>query len=292
MTQPADARSLLTSGALTLGPVELSVSDLNRTVSFYRTLLGMTVLDQTGQTATLGLPGHPLLVLTEQPGAQPPRPTSPGLYHLAVLLPTRADLARWVQHASRLGVRLGQSDHLVSEAFYLNDPDGHGIEVYRDRPRDEWRWQSGQVQMAGDPIDMNSLLSEPGAELPFNSLPEGTTMGHVHLRVTNLSLTEAFYSGLLGFNVVSRWPGALFISVGGYHHHFGLNTWHSQGGQRGPEQASQLQRVNVQLPDPADLDALETRLRAANVPLTREGDVLDVRDPAGNALRFRAERPE
>ncbi|WP_019011581.1 VOC family protein [Deinococcus aquatilis] len=289
MTQPANARSLLTSSSLTLGPVELSVSDLNRTVSFYSTLLGMTVLDQTGQTATLGLPNHPLLVLTEHLGAQPTRPTSPGLYHLAVLLPTRADLARWVQHASHLGVRLGQSDHLVSEAFYLNDPDGHGIEVYRDRPRDEWRWQSGQVQMAGDPIDMDSLLSEPGAELPFAGLPEGTTLGHVHLRVTNLPLTEAFYSGLLGFDVVSRWPGALFISVGGYHHHFGLNTWQSQGGQRAPEQASQLQRVNVQLLDPADLDALETRLRAANIALIRESDVLDVRDPAGNALRFRSE---
>lgn len=280
----------LTHAELTLGPVELTVADLHRSVTFYRHLLGMTILDATPGAAVLGLPNRPLLHLMERPGALPAPPTSPGLYHLAVLLPARADLARWVQHAARLGIRVGQSDHLVSEAFYLNDPDGHGIEVYRDRPRSEWRWQNGQVQMAGDPIDIDALLAEPGADQPFDNLPEGTTLGHVHLRVTNLAATEAFYTGVLGFEVVSRWPGALFISVGGYHHHFGLNTWQSQHGAPAPEETSGLVRVNVQLPEASDLDELESRLRAAELAFTREGRVLDVRDPAGNALRFHVER--
>ncbi|UBV45346.1 VOC family protein (plasmid) [Deinococcus taeanensis] len=290
MTQPDASPSPLTSGPLSLGPVELTVADLPRSVTFYRQVLGMTVLDQHEHTVTLGLPGRPLVTLTAQPGAQPTRPGSPGLYHLAVLLPTRADLARWVQHAASLGLRVGQSDHLVSEAFYLNDPDGHGIEVYRDRPRSEWRWQGGQVQMAGDPIDLDSLLAEPGADAPFHGLPEGTVLGHVHLRVTDLRATEAFYRGVLGFDVVSRWPGALFVSVGGYHHHFGLNAWQSAGGVAAPQGTSQLRRVNVGLPDLTSLNALETRLRTANVTFTRAGDVLDVRDPAGNALRFSVER--
>lgn len=280
----------LTRTDLTLGPIELTVADLNRSVTFYRQLLGMTVLTSTPERATLGLPDRPLLALETCPGAHPASPSSPGLYHLAVLLPTRADLARWVQHAAGLGLRVGQSDHLVSEAFYLNDPDGHGIEVYRDRPRDTWRWQDGQVQMAGDPIDMNNLLAEPGANMPFDGLPEGTTLGHVHLRVTDIQATEAFYRGVLGFDVVSRWPGALFISVGGYHHHFGLNTWQSERGAPAPRGSSGLLCVNVNLPEAQDLDELESRLRAAGVMFTREPHSLDVRDPAGNALRFHAER--
>ncbi|ADV65984.1 VOC family protein [Deinococcus maricopensis] len=283
MTQPTTP----TLTDLTLGPVELSVADLGRSVAFYAHVLGMAVLDRAPTTATLGHPAQPLLLLTEQPGAQPARPTAPGLYHFAVLLPTRADLARWVQHAASTGLRIGQSDHLVSEAFYLQDPDGHGIEVYRDRPRDTWRWQDGHVQMAGDPIDLQGLLAEPGADAPFTGLPAGTVMGHVHLRVSDLNATETFYRDVLGFDVVARWPGALFISVHGYHHHFGLNTW--GGARRAPagETASALMRVNVNLPHATDLDALGARLHRADVPFHRERDTLDVHDPAGNPLRFR-----
>ena len=278
----------LTAGTLHLGPVELSVSDLNRSVPFYRTLLGLTVLEQTQSSVTLGLPGQPLLNLNEQRGALPSRPTSPGLYHFAVLLPTRADLSRWAQHAARLGLRLGQSDHLVSEAFYLNDPDGHGIEVYRDRPAHEWKWRDGQVQMAGDPIDLNNLLAEPGADAPYTTLPAGTVMGHVHLRVTDLARTETFYRDVLGFDIVSRWPGALFVSVSGYHHHLGLNVWQSQNGSPAPQEIAQLRRVNLHLPRRSDLHALAARLQTANVTFTLHGNSLDVRDPAGNTLHFQA----
>lgn len=271
--------------SLTLGPVELTVSALDRSVAFYQQVLGLTLLSRDGTEATLGLPERPLVALRERPGALPVQPRSPGLYHLALLLPTRADLSRWVQHAARLGLRLGQADHLVSEAFYLSDPDGHGIEVYRDRPSSEWRWQGGEVEMAGDPIDLDSLLTEPGADVPFTSLPDGTTLGHVHLRVADLAATEAFYAGVLGFDVVSRWPGALFVSVDGYHHHLGLNTWQSQGGALAPEGTSRLTRVTLTV---KDIRALHSRLTAAGARFIREGDRLEVTDPAGNRLRIQA----
>ncbi len=271
--------------SLTLGPVELTVSALDRSVTFYQQVLGLTLLSRDGTEAILGLPGQPLVALQEHPGALPVQPRSPGLYHLALLLPTRADLSRWVQHAARLGLRLGQADHLVSEAFYLSDPDGHGIEVYRDRPSSEWRWQDGEVEMAGDPIDMDSLLTEPGADVPFTSLPDGATLGHVHLRVADLAATEAFYAGVLGFDVVSRWPGALFVSVDGYHHHLGLNTWQSQGGAPAPEGTSRLTRVTLGV---KDIGALHSRLTAAGARFIREGDRLEVTDPAGNRLRIQA----
>ena len=271
--------------SLTLGPVELTVSALDRSVAFYQQVLGLTLLSRDGTEATLGLPERPLVALHERPGALPVQPRSPGLYHLALLLPTRADLSRWVQHAARLGLRLGQADHLVSEAFYLSDPDGHGIEVYRDRPSSEWRWQGGEVEMAGDPIDLDSLLTEPGADVPFTSLPVGTTLGHLHLRVADLAATEAFYAGVLGFDVVSRWPGALFVSVDGYHHHLGLNTWQSQGGALAPEGTSRLTRVTLTV---KDIRALHSRLTAAGARFIREGDRLEVTDPAGNRLRIQA----
>ncbi|MDP9766219.1 VOC family protein [Deinococcus enclensis] len=271
--------------SLTLGPVELTVSALDRSVAFYQQVLGLTLLSRDGTEATLGLPERPLVALHERPGALPVQPRSPGLYHLALLLPTRADLSRWVQHAARLGLRLGQADHLVSEAFYLSDPDGHGIEVYRDRPSSEWRCQGGEVEMAGDPIDLDSLLTEPGADVPFTSLPDGTTLGHVHLRVADLAATEAFYAGVLGFDIVSRWPGALFVSVDGYHHHLGLNTWQSQGGALAPEGTSRLTRVTLTV---KDIGALHSRLTAAGARFIREGDRLEVTDPAGNHLRIQA----
>lgn len=273
---------------LSLGAAELTVSDLGRSAAFYEQVLGMTVLERGNGSARLGTATRPLLVLTEVPGAAPAPRSAPGLYHFAVLLPTRVDLARWVRHAAGLGLRVGQGDHLVSEAFYLNDPDGHGIEVYRDRPRGEWRWNLDQVQMASDPIDIAGLLAEPGAEEPFRGLPDGTVMGHFHLRVTDLAATEGFYRGVLGFDVVARWPGALFVSVGGYHHHFGLNAWQSEGGRPAPEGTARLLGVELVLPGAAEIMRLAGHLEAVGVEFTRSGNRLDVRDPAGTRLSFRA----
>ncbi|MPY67605.1 VOC family protein [Deinococcus sp. SDU3-2] len=273
---------------LSPGAAELTVSDLSRSVTFYRQVLGMTVLERGDGTAQLGTATRPLLRLMEVPGAPPAPRSSPGLYHFAVLLPTRVDLARWVRHVAGLGLRVGQGDHLVSEAFYLNDPDGHGIEVYRDRPRPEWRWTLDQVEMASDPVDIAGLLAEPGAEMPFQGLPEGTVMGHFHLRVTDVAAAEAFYRGVLGFDVVSRWPGALFVSVGGYHHHLGLNAWQSEGGRPAPEATARLLGAELVLPSAAEIERLAGHLEAVGVPFTRDGAGLDVRDPAGNRLSFRA----
>lgn len=273
---------------LSVGPVELGVGDLTRSVAFYREVLGMSVLGQAEAQATLGQGSTPLLLLTERPGARPAPPSSPGLYHFAVLLPTRADLSRWVQHVAGLGLRVGQADHLVSEAFYLNDPDGHGIEVYRDRPRGEWRWNLDQVQMASDPIDIPGLLAEPGAATPFAGLPDGTVMGHVHLRVSDVAATEVFYRTVLGFDVVARWTGALFISVGGYHHQLGLNSWQSAGGRPAPLDSLRLEGITLQLPGQRDLDDLAARLQAAGTEFARQSGRLEVRDPAGNRLIFTA----
>lgn len=275
---------------LAVGAAELTVSDLNRSVAFYQQVLGMAVLAQAPGSARLGVAAQPgsgertLLHLSERPGAPAAPARSPGLYHFAVLLPTRADLARWVRQVAGLGLRVGQSDHLVSEAFYLNDPDGHGIEVYRDRPRSEWRWTLDQVQMASDPIDIPGLLDEPGADQPFAGLPPGTVMGHLHLRVSDLAATEAFYRGVLGFDVVARWPGALFVSAGGYHHHLGLNTWQSEGGPAAPEGSARLTGVHLTLPDEGDVAQLAQRLQAAGVPHTFAAGRLEVHDPAGNRL--------
>ncbi|BDP43419.1 ring-cleavage extradiol dioxygenase (plasmid) [Deinococcus aetherius] len=276
---------------LTLHHVELTVGSLGRSLDFYREVLGLTVLAAGDGAARLGVGGRTLLALRELPGAAPAPRSSPGLYHFALLVPTRADLGRFVRHAGGLGVRLGQSDHLVSEAFYLQDPDGHGIEVYRDRPRGEWRWVGGEVRMAGDPIDLPGLLLEAGPPAPWTGLPDGTVMGHVHLRVADLGAAEAFYAGTLGFDVVSRWPGALFVSVGGYHHHLGLNTWQSLGGEAAPGGSAHLERVWLHLPDAEALDALAGRLRLRRVSFTEPshaGGTLEVRDPFGTRLAFTA----
>lgn len=272
---------------LTVGPVTLTVAELKRSLAFYQQVLGLRRLSLDGGAAQLGVPGRPLLTLREVPGAPLAPRSSPGLYHFALLVPTRADLGRFVRHVAALGVRLGQGDHLVSEAFYLNDPDGHGIEVYADRPRHTWKWDIDQVRMASDPIDLPSLLAEAGPEAPWAGLPDGTVMGHIHLRVTDIAATEAFYRGVLGFDVVSRWSGqALFISVGGYHHHLGLNTWQSEGGRPAPAGSAKLERAALHLPSEAEIGRVAERLGAAGVPFELQGGELLVRDPSGNLLSF------
>lgn len=272
---------------LSVGPVTLTVSDLTRSLDFYQQVLGLKLNDRAGEVAHLGVSGRTLLTLRELPGAQPAPRTSPGLYHFALLLPTGADLGRLVRHIASLGVRLGQGDHWVSEAFYLGDPDGHGIEIYQDRPKSEWKWNLDQIQMGSDPVDVPGLLAEAGPEAPYTGLPGGTVMGHIHLKVTDIAATEAFYRGVLGFDVVSRWSGqALFISVGGYHHHLGLNTWQSEGGQAAPDNSLKLERAELHLPNSAEVDRVAERLGAAGMPYERQDGSLLVRDPAGNLLHF------
>ena len=205
-----------------IGAVSLRVKDLSRSGTFYSEILGLEPVGGGTYAAPGG--GVPLVMLIEAPDAAPRPARALGLYHFALLVPERLSLARILRRLMKAGWRLqGASDHEVSEALYLADPDGHGIEIYRDRPRNEWRYANGELVMSTLPLDLEGLLSESQSDGP---LPHGTIMGHIHLHVASLSAAEDFFSGQLGFDVTVRsYPGALFLSAGGYHHHIGLNTW-------------------------------------------------------------------
>lgn len=221
--------------------VVISVASLERSIAFYESVLGLRVLSRTEGGATLGAGSRALVELVEKPGAPPASPRSTGLYHFALLVPARGDLGAFLRHAVETRYPLqGAADHLVSEAVYLTDPDQHGIEVYWDRPRSEWKRDGERVEMSVDPLDAGELmaLAPKGA-----GLPEGTVLGHVHLRVADVDAAERFYVGLMGFSVTAHLPGASFVAADGYHHHFGLNEWSSRGGVPAPESAARLERV-------------------------------------------------
>src|SRR4051794_5452392 len=217
-----------------MGSVHVTVADLARSLDYYRRAIGLTVLEEGDGEAALGAGDTPLLHLTEVPGA-PPADGYTGLFHFALLVPERIDLARWLAHAGRDRVSLtGASDHFVSEALYLRDPDHHGIEIYADRPRELWE---GKVQRMGSwPLDLDDLLQlQTDEERAYDGLPEETTMGHVHLRIADVEESIRFYRDLLGFDLMAQLgPEAAFLSAGGYHHHLGGNTWESRGAGQGP----------------------------------------------------------
>jgi catechol 2,3-dioxygenase len=286
-SQPAQSTSI--HPATEVGLLSLTVADLARSIAFYSEALGFEVLHEDASEATLGAAGTPLLLLTELTGAEPwphDRYGYTGLYHFAILMPTRADLGRWLRHWLELGCPLpGQGDHLVSEALYLSDPDGNGIEIYQDRPRDQWVRVNGQVQMATDPVDIRGLLSEGDrAGEPWTGLPAGTKLGHMHLQVGDIDLAEAFYHRVLGFDVVIRMPSALFISAGGYHHHIGMNIWHSKDAPAAPEGTAGLRFFTVVLPSEEARQAVVSRIEEAGVPYTRSGDSIAVQDPWNNTI--------
>jgi catechol 2,3-dioxygenase len=244
------------------------------------------VLERGGGEASLGTDGRELLHLVEQPGARPPG-QSTGLYHFALLVPERTDLAAWLAHAARDRVGMtGMSDHFVSEALYLRDPDYHGIEIYWDRPREQWE---GQVfeRMTTLPLDVDSILNElddPGTA-PFDGLPDGTVMGHLHLKVADVDSTIGFYRDVMGFALMAQLgPMAAFLAAGGYHHHLGSNTWESAGAQPPPEGSAALRHGTIVLPDSAERDRVVGRLEHAGIDVAELGGEPLVRDPAGNAL--------
>jgi catechol 2,3-dioxygenase len=271
-----------------MGAVRLTVADAERVRDFYRDAIGLTEREPEDGIVRMG-PGESDDVLVElagAPGAAPrPRGTS-GLFHLAILVPSRADLARALQRVAEAGWRLsGASDHLVSEALYLSDPEGNGIELYRDRPRDQWPVRDGQLQMDTLPLDLDGVLGELRREDATAAMPAGTRIGHVHLNVGDLLAAESFYSGALGFDVTVRgYPGALFVSAGGYHHHVGLNTWAGEGAPPPPEGSRGLRQFEIRLPGPAELSAEEDRLREAGFEPVRDGDRVRVTDPSGNRV--------
>lgn len=218
--------------------VGLKARDADALADFYRTTVGLQELSRDAETVTLGTQDRALLVLERDPGAKPDDPRTAGLFHTAFLLPSRADLGRWINHAiaDRIVVD-GASDHIVSEALYLTDPEGNGIEIYADRPREEWTWRDGLVEMATMRMDVPSVVgSVPAGDAGWKGLPADTVVGHVHLRVGDPRAAEDFWHREFGFDTVARYGAqAVFLSSGGYHHHIGANTWQSAGaGQRDP----------------------------------------------------------
>jgi catechol 2,3-dioxygenase len=270
----------------TVGPVHLTVAELDRSLKYYREAIGLEELERVDGKAALGTGERDLLLLVEEPGARPAYGYT-GLFHFALLLPERVDLARWLAHAGSDGVELtGLSDHFVSEAIYLRDPDGHGIEIYWDRPREVWE---GQVfeRMTTLPLDVGSVLAElpdPESE-PFEQLPDGTVMGHVHLKVAAIPDTVGFYRDILGFDLMAQLgEQAAFLSAGGYHHHVGANTWESAGALPPPDGTAALRHMTILLPDVAERDRVLGRLAEAGHSPQETDDGPRVRDPSGNAI--------
>jgi catechol 2,3-dioxygenase len=275
----------------TIGAVHLTVSDLRRSVRFYETHLGFAVHRRDDRTARLGAGGPDLLILSQCEAAPRVRGTT-GLYHFAILVPSRDDLARSLRRLVATDtIMQGAADHGVSEALYLADDDGIGIEIYRDRSREEWPIVGGQLRMGADPIDLEALLAEAGRADSAAGLPPGTVMGHVHLHVSRLEEAHAFYVEILGFELMQRYgPSALFVAAGGYHHHVGLNTWAGVGAPPPPPGAIGLRHFVVTLPDEAARDAVLGRLLAAGLaPEPVEGGLL-IHDPAKNAILLTARR--
>ncbi len=274
-----------------LGAVGLTVSDLDRSRAFYERAIGLRATELDDGNVALGIAGErPLIELRGDSSAPRLNRRAPGLYHLAILVPTRLDLAFALARLANARWPLdGASDHLVSEALYLSDPDGNGLEIYRDRPRADWPRAGEQLRMATLPLDLDDVLAELRAASELQAeAPSGTAVGHVHLQVSDLAEAEAFYHGVLGFDVMVRgFPGALFVSAGGYHHHIGLNTWHSAGAAPGENGAVGLRSFAVELPDERELAAVLARVQAASIPSSREQDGVLVRDPFGSGVVLR-----
>jgi catechol 2,3-dioxygenase len=268
-----------------LGAVHLQVSDLARSVAYYEQVLGLRVADRTEATATLGAAdGHALVRLDARPGVRPAPRATLGLYHFAILLPDRPSLGRFIRHLAGLGARAGMADHLVSEAIYLTDPDGLGIEVYADRPRDSWRVNGQELAMTTDPLDAEAVVAAGGSD-PWTGMPAGTVLGHVHLHVGDIDEGAAFYHAALGFDkVVWSYPGALFLAAGGYHHHLGTNTW-----SRGPAPAADQARLlswDIVVPTQADAAKAAASITAAGFGIQEEGVAFRADDPWSTTLRL------
>jgi catechol 2,3-dioxygenase len=270
----------------TIGKVTLRFSNLKRSRQFYEGILAFHALEQQADRVVLGgQDEQPLLELIEVPGATPQPRRATGLYHVAILFPTRADLGRELLHLADAGLRIGQGDHLVSEALYLSDPDGNGLEIYQDRPRNTWHWTNGTVEMATDPVDIESLAAEGTRDAqPWDILPVGTRIGHIHLQIGDIPTAKHFYHTILGFNITSQFPGALFVSAGGYHHHIGLNTWHSSGANPTPASSAGLQQYVIAIPSEKGLQEIKARLLRFGVTFEEQEGLIRVNDPWNNLI--------
>ena len=268
-----------------VGEVSINVLNLEDAIAFYEEIIGLQVLNKTERKAVLTTDGKtPLLTLEQPKDVTPKEGRTSGLYHFALLLPTRADLAIFLRHLLATQYRFGAADHDVSEALYITDPDGNGIEVYYDRPSSEWEWTDGEVKMVTEPLDGNGILAESDAA--WSGLPAGTLMGHIHLHVANLQDTEEFYVSGLGFKVVTRYDGALFTSTGGYHHHIGLNIWNGTGAPAPKKNSVGLNWFTLVYADEDARNKVIEQLKeiGTDVSKTATGNV--VTDPSGNEIHL------
>jgi catechol 2,3-dioxygenase len=269
-----------------IGAASLRVRDLDAVADFYRDVIGLRVMERTAETARLGAGGVTLLVLERKPEAAIEAREAAGLYHTAFLMPTRKDLARWLVHVAVGRVPLtGFADHLVSEAVYLDDPEGNGIEVYADRSPVTWKWQSDGVAMATDPLDVDDLLTLADIRRDdYAGAPDGMRIGHVHLKVGDIAKADAFYRELIGLETTRRFDSASFLSSGKYHHHMGLNTWQSAGA--GVRDMSETGLAWFSIEVAGDFAAHEERLAKAEVPVASVTGGIETGDPWGTRVRL------
>ena len=273
-----------------IGQAALRVRDLDPMIDYYRSVLGMNEVGRTARGVTLGVGSVPLLDLVHKPAADFESPTSAGLFHIAYLMPSRKDLARWLVHAALRQVPLsGFADHNVSEAIYLNDPEGNGIEVYSDRPRDSWVWSGSVVKMGTEPLDVDDLVALTDTrKSDYEAAPTGMRIGHIHLRVGEIAAARAFYEEAIGLQPTQdARTDASFLSSGGYHHHLAVNTWNSLGAKGRNTTETGLDWFSLTIKNPADLEVQKTRLRAAGYVLVEmENKVVEAMDPWGTRLRL------
>ncbi|RDW19029.1 glyoxalase [Oceanobacillus arenosus] len=272
-----------------VGQVNINVTNLERSITYYRDFMGFKVIDQSNDRAVLSADGKTPLLTIEQPaGVLPKEERTTGLYHFAILLPSRADLSAFLKHiiqATGGQMRLGASDHYVSEALYFDDPDGNGIEIAHDRLASEWSWADSIVDMATVALDGDSLLAETNQE--WKGMPENTLMGHIHLHVSDLDKADTFYMKGLGFNITTKFPGALFTSTNGYHHHIGLNTWNGVGAKAPAKNSVGLNWFTLMFPDEATRAGIIEQLQQVGATVVREQDYYVTEDPSGNVIQLR-----
>ncbi len=278
-----------TSTPLHVGAVTLRARDLEAMTRFYADIIGLSVMENTGSGVSMGVDGVTLLMLEHTPEAAFAPVNAAGLYHTAFLMPSRADLAAWLVHTAMAQYPFtGFADHLVSEAVYLDDPEGNGVEVYADRPPELWSWSGDTVAMASDPIDFDSLLALADTSLDtYDTAPRSMRIGHIHLRAGDIDMARAFYKDALGLDVVRERSGAIFLSSGRYHHHVALNIWQSQGAGQRDASHTGLAELTLIAADNAIAEATRTRLFAAGADLSEEAGSVLPTDPWGTRLRIR-----
>ena len=277
----------MSTAPLRIGAVRLKVRDLDAVSTFYQTVLGLSPIETDHDRITLGTRATSLLELRGDAALAPDDPRQAGLFHTAFLMPSRADLARWLAHAVTIDVQLqGASDHIVSEAVYLADPDGNGIEVYADHPVSRWHGPNADIQMSTHPLDMQDLLKAADG-INWSGFPEDGIIGHVHLRVGDTEAADRFYREILGFDIATRYPGASFYGSGGYHHQVAGNVWNSRRAGPRPKGMAGLDEVEIVVRDAANLVAVAARAESAGIEIVKEAGGTTLLDPWGNAVTLK-----